>query len=125
MTVSIFETSFPTADVARDAKIRNSPIWQEFIETGKNFIQPHEFFSVCPHCGKLQDGVDGVGHDKKPIPGSFMVCSDCGSVNRLKNDFSLRCAYPSEKKNLDPKLGELFFQWTGKHMQFLGKEPNS
>jgi hypothetical protein len=36
--------------------------------------------NFCPVCLYAMDAATGVGHDRKPKPGDFSVCADCGAL---------------------------------------------
>lgn len=58
----------------------------------------------CPECDATHDAWTGAGTDAsdpvKPTPGSIIICSECASINRLTEDWTL------EKADLD-ELAEM------------------
>jgi hypothetical protein len=45
---------------------------------------------TCLSCGKLLDGVTGVGADGLPGPGDFSLCAYCGHIMVFTDDLMLR-----------------------------------
>ena len=39
--------------------------------------------NFCPVCLYAMDACTGVGHDRKPRPGDYSVCADCGALLRF------------------------------------------
>jgi hypothetical protein len=36
--------------------------------------------NACLDCGKVMDAATGIGHRRKPRPGSISICLDCGHI---------------------------------------------
>jgi hypothetical protein len=46
--------------------------------------------NLCPSCGKLVDAATGVSNQRRPTPGSIIICISCGHLAAYDDQLKIR-----------------------------------
>ena len=64
----------------------------------------HVQWSICPHCGALQDGAANMTGEKAPEEGDISMCFECGGWSEFGEDGVTRHELTDKSKLDDPYI---------------------
>lgn len=63
---------------------------------------------ICPSCGNIQDAMTSKQSKRKPNPGDFSICYNCGAINQLDESLIMVKAETSILLDFASKQPDLF-----------------